>query len=495
MMKLDIDAKDLKEVAGLPLSKLCYMCLYHSQNEVLETLRKLIRCEEFNMKSPLRDLTKNRQSIAFYAAGRTLDLGGAFNILEFLRKNNFALNLTDEFRQNPLYYAARELNVDACEMLIQGNCDINQLDKNSQTCLFYAVNSNTRKDIRKGKKRNDKESRVRTIEFLCDKGVYVDHVDKQGRTASNFTQDEDIINAFYRGGEPPAKRKKLNNNNNNNNKNNINNKSQKKNTNTGCSNRSAGRAQDKKKSNYLYEHLALIRDSRDPGKIVGRKKYYVDYAKVEDTNSLSRLENEFIDDHRKILAQLFSETPNFDVTCSSLGLNKSAASRKIIISDIATNSVKHARTLKVVEHSSGQVVGYLYFKCKPGSRNAKEETQKEKNLEISHLKVSNLHLRRGLAKALFFGVHSHLVNENMEDYAQDMRLSVYDANAPAVALYERLGFKMFNNPWYSPMKDWPDKNPVPEVQWRRYRRYKVLTQEDPETMKKAKGKKRAATST
>jgi len=483
-MKVDYDQKDLKEVAGLPLSKLCYMCEYHSQNEVLETLRKLIKCEELNMKSMLREFTKNRQTIAFYAAGRTLDLGGAFDILEFLQKNNFALNLTDEFSQSPLYYAARELNVEACEMLIQGKCDINQLDKNSQTCLYYAVNANPRKDIRKGKRGNDKESRVRAIEFLCDRGVYVDHVDKQGRTASNFTQDEDIKNAFYHGGEPPAKRKKLNNN-----------KLQKKTHTTGCSNRSASRAHEKKKSNYLYEHLAIIKDSSDPSKIVGRKKYYVDYAKVEDTNSLSRLENEFIEDHRKILAQLFSETPNFEVTCSSLGLNKSAASRRNIISDIATNSAKHARTLKVVEQSSGQVVGYLYFKCKPGSRTAKEDTQKEKHLEISHLKVSNLHLRRGLAKALFFGVHGHLVNENMEDYAQDMRLSVYDANAPAVALYERLGFKMFNNPWYSPMKDWPGKNPVPEVQWRRYRRYKVLVQEDPENIKKAKGKKRATMAT
>jgi len=479
MMKLDYGQKELKQVAGLPLSKLCYICEYYSQNEVLDTLRKLIRCEELNMKTMVREFTKNRQTIAFYAAGRTLDLGGAFNILEFLRKNNFALNHTDEFSQSPLFYAARELNVEACELLIGGNCDINQLDKNSQTCLYYAVSANSCKNIRRGKRRNDdKETRFRAIEFLCGRGVNVDHVDKQGQTASNFTQDEDIKNVLYDSGEPPAKRKKLNNN-----------ESQKKNTNAGCSMESSSRSHEKKKPDRLYEHVAIIKDSNDPSKILGTKKYYVDYAKVEDTNSLSKLENEFVEDHRKILAKLFSETPNFEVTCRSLGLNKSEISRKNIISHIAKNGSKNARTLKVVEEATGEVAGYMYFICKSES-----PTAKEKHLEISHLKVSSSHLRRGLAQALFLGVHSHLANENMEDYAEDSRLSVFGANAPAVALYERLGFKMLDNPWYSPMKEWTGKRPVPQVQWRRYRRHNVLAQKDnSKNTKKARGKKRTAT--
>lgn len=175
-------------------------------------------------------------------------------------------------------------------------------------------------------------------------------------------------------------------------------------------------------------------------------------------------------------------------------LAKSASNRKNIISAIATKCDKYARTLKVYEAATGEVVGYLYFKCIPGSgaRTPKDRKQ-EKQLEISHLKVANSHRRRGLGQALFFGVLQHLQIENIAEYANDTRLSVFDANAAAVALYERLGFEMFNEAWHSPMKDWPGKNPVPEIAWRRYRR--VIPSQEEEGEKKTKKRKRTTTGT
>lgn len=121
----------------------------------------------------------------------------------------------------------------------------------------------------------------------------------------------------------------------------------------------------------------------------------------------------------------------------------------------------------------GQVAGYLYFKCKIPTREKGEKT--ERQLEISHLKVGNEHRGRGLGQALFYGVLAHLEREKIEDYAKDIRLSVFNDNIAAVTLYERLGFEMYKEPWLSPMTEWVGKDPVPEIKWRRYRRYNMVT--------------------
>merc|ERR1711982_151677 len=180
-------------------------------------------------------------------------------------------------------------------------------------------------------------------------------------------------------------------------------------------------------------------------------------------------ENEFVEDHREILGKVFGEPPPFNVTCTALGLNSVNSNRRNIISAIATKCDKFARTLKAVSSETGLPVGYLYFKCTPGRRN--NENEKEKQLEISHLKVNSEHNRRGLAQALFLGVLTHLWKEDMIEYAQDMRLSVFDANLSAIALYERLGFQQLNEPWYSAIKEWTGGPPEGrEIGWRRYQR-------------------------
>lgn len=468
------DMKELEEVASLPLAKLCYQVENFLEEEVINLFKKLLKCEELNIKSAFRELTKNKQNISFYAAGRTLEKGGGYALLRFLEMHNFPMNLIDGFNQNPLFYAAREFNTEACQLLIQGKCDVNHLDKNSQNCLYYAASDNSIKKNKKGKRINNKPSRVSTITLLMNEGVDVHHIDSQNRSVTHYTRDEDIKNLLYLQNTNPKRRKLV------------------RSYETPPQKPSSSTMASKNARHNIYEHDANIKDDNDPDKIVRKVKYFVDYARLDDTNSLSKLENEFVEDHQQILATIFSETPSFESTCASLGLHKSASNRKNIISAIATKCDKFARTLKVYEAATGEVVGYLYFKCTPGSgaRTAKDRKQ-EKQLEISHLKVANSHRRRGLGQALFFGVLQHLQYENIGEYANDTRLSVFDANAAAVALYERLGFEMFNEAWHSPMKDWPGKNPVPEIAWRRYRR--VIPCQEEEAEKKSRKRKRSTT--
>merc|ERR1719193_73006 len=100
------DQKELEEVAAIPLAKLCHMVEYSPLNEVMETLTKLSKCEELKIKSAFREQTKWGQNIAFYAAGRSAELGGSYKILEFLSKHGIPLDSIDGFSQTALFYAA-----------------------------------------------------------------------------------------------------------------------------------------------------------------------------------------------------------------------------------------------------------------------------------------------------------------------------------------------------------------------------------------------------
>jgi ankyrin repeat protein len=54
-------------------------------------------------------------------------------------KYNFNLNDNDYMNQTPLFYTAKEGQVQASEMLIESGCDVNHKDTHGQTALFYAA--------------------------------------------------------------------------------------------------------------------------------------------------------------------------------------------------------------------------------------------------------------------------------------------------------------------------------------------------------------------
>jgi ankyrin repeat protein len=49
------------------------------------------------------------------------------------------MNDNDYMSQTPLYYSAKEGNVEISEIFIANKCDVNHKDSNGQTCLFYAA--------------------------------------------------------------------------------------------------------------------------------------------------------------------------------------------------------------------------------------------------------------------------------------------------------------------------------------------------------------------
>jgi len=431
---------------------------YAPEEDVLDLIAELSDYEKTTegitaKPSPWRDYTVNGQNIAFYAAGRSHHLGGAYEILLALKEAKFELSGQDFFKQHPLFYAARELNFEACELLVREGCSVRDLDKNGQTCLYYAVSYASQKNKRKVGKPSKEERRRRmtVIELLIENGAPIHSKDAHGHTVQNFCPpDDEFITRYF--GKPDPKRRKM--------------------------------ALGGNDPHWLLDHHS------HPSKgSSSAASYYVAYAEPADTQHLSELENEFVEDHREILGKVFGEPPPFNVTCTALGLNSVNSNRRNIISAIATKCDKFARTLKAVSSETGLPVGYLYFKCTPGRRN--NENEKEKQLEISHLKVNSEHNRRGLAQALFLGVLTHLWKEDMIEYAQDMRLSVFDANLSAIALYERLGFQQLNEPWYSAIKEWTGGPPEGrEIGWRRYQRIrnKPEVMEDMDQVKSSQDK-------
>lgn len=435
---------DKNDVGNLPLMNLCQRVEKSPEEEVLDLIKHLVEYEKTTegrttKPSSWRDKTSNGQTIVFYAAGRKLDLGGSYEILLSLKDAKFSMSDIDSFQQTPLFYAAREHSFESCEFLIRENCSVREMDRNGQTCLYYAVSFQSRKVGPRKYNVKAAKNRMKVINLLVEQGAPLHTKDYQGRTVEDFCPlDDEFVRKYYTAqkGKKRMRPDQV---------------------------RGDMLVQNRKK--YLSEHQ--VKTAK------GHHVYYITYADPGDAQRLSELEDQFVEDHRNILNARFGTKPPFTSTCMALGLNTEHQTRRNIISSIASKADRHARTLKAVDSKTRLPVGYLYFKCNPSGR--RNDDKGEKQLEISHLKVDHEHHRRGLAQALFFGVLKHLVNEDMIEFAQDMRLSVFDANAPAIALYERLGFQPLGEPWYSKIKNWPGGEGR-EIGWRRYNRMRNRSQ-------------------
>ena len=61
-------------------------------------------------------------------------------LVDFLLKEELAVNENDYVLQTPLFYAAKyNERTEIVDLLLQSNCDPNHKDANGQTCLFYAA--------------------------------------------------------------------------------------------------------------------------------------------------------------------------------------------------------------------------------------------------------------------------------------------------------------------------------------------------------------------
>ena len=87
-------------------------------------------------------------------------------------KYDFNFNQNDYMNQTPLFYSAKEGNVEISEILIEKGCDVNHKDTNGQTCLFYGA--------RFGK--------LEICKLFANHGCNMLHQDKNRLKASHFAK-------------------------------------------------------------------------------------------------------------------------------------------------------------------------------------------------------------------------------------------------------------------------------------------------------------------
>lgn len=173
--------------------------------------------------------------------------------------------------------------------------------------------------------------------------------------------------------------------------------------------------------------------------------FAVSLVKTSDVNALGTLEDEFLADHGELLADVLPDATK-DQLCEAVGLNANPIQRRNIIKHIAGIGSPVQWTLKCVRmfgFGTGrrtpqiEVVGYCYCYRKENSP----------NFAVSHLKVARAQQRAGVATLLLSGVVARLDRLSRQGLGwsafgpgKQLLLSVVEQNAPARALYEKLGF-------------------------------------------------------
>lgn len=200
--------------------------------------------------------------------------------------------------------------------------------------------------------------------------------------------------------------------------------------------------------------------------------YVTSVARGRDVDQLCELEDEFVEDHRRVLGSGLPEAELW----SQIGLNPDAAQRRSTIHSItkvASHSGKRHYTLKCLhmppnlQRRTGAprakeccVVGYVYFKICEGDREESAGARGARagaeaagaeagdqgaqstraHIVVSHLKVNAEHQRRGVATLLLAGMLQLVEREHRGFDLSHLYLSVVAKNATAAALYRKLGF-------------------------------------------------------
>eukprot|EP00397_Hematodinium_sp_SG-2012_P018770 GEMP01019241.1.p1 GENE.GEMP01019241.1~~GEMP01019241.1.p1 ORF type:complete len:458 (+),score=93.68 GEMP01019241.1:644-2017(+) len=429
------------EVLQYSFPRLCKLVEHAPEQTVLDAIDELHAFELTDLgkrrmlaqQFPFRQTNgRIKQNLAFHAAARKQEIGGSYRILQKLRDIGMPLNTIDYFNQTPLFFAAREYDLDSIRLLVKARCDVAQMDHNKHTCIYYASRVPPSAERDKTGKKNTSDNtkrRIATTKLLVQFGCRADIRDTSGNMVAEYCGNIAELRGLLQINLTKRKRTK--------------------------------RPLPTTDRQWLHEFVAPGRDGK------GNVKYGIRYAEVGDATYLGHLEDEFIKDHQDLLGNLFGECPPSHTTCLSLGVNVHANSRRNIISAIASKTDKYARTIVAVDKETGELAGYLYFKCK--------SSRDEKTVEISHLKVKGTHRRRGVGKSLFVAVTQHMKTNAMTEFGQHMGLSVYDANAAAIGMYEAIGFEQVGEAWRTPMKEWEGKEEdTPQIWWRRYARHQCL---------------------
>lgn len=116
----------------------CYSMLYLSQINY-STLKSpnFLSLKELIQKT--KRLINKQLYFTWHVMVILLLISGKVNLLKRILKYDFNLNENDYMNQTPLFYSAKEGQVEASQILIENGCDVNHKDVHGQTSLFYAA--------------------------------------------------------------------------------------------------------------------------------------------------------------------------------------------------------------------------------------------------------------------------------------------------------------------------------------------------------------------
>lgn len=162
--------------------------------------------------------------------------------------------------------------------------------------------------------------------------------------------------------------------------------------------------------------------------------YLVLRCRAPDFKQYDMLEEEFVEDHSRMLGTGYSRTR----LCELLGHEEDVTKRKQWFRDLISSSnageTRQSMLACIYDPCDGkeeQVVGFLYFWI----------TTQDGLVTVSHLKVSKKHQRKGIAKLLLGAMLTSLAQQK-DVRPQKMTLMVVARNVEAVTLYKSLGFEV-----------------------------------------------------
>jgi GNAT superfamily N-acetyltransferase len=159
--------------------------------------------------------------------------------------------------------------------------------------------------------------------------------------------------------------------------------------------------------------------------------YFVSLPSLGDTLRLRELERGFVFDHCSMFHQeAWHAKMRPTDWCSFVGAIEQDEKAVQAIASIITGNLPGHLTLKCVHaptgNASSKTVGYIHITCLDGMP------------WVAHLKVDEKHRGQRLGSLLFAGA-ARAINR-LGVVADGMRLTVLAKNAPALALYQRVGF-------------------------------------------------------
>lgn len=387
-------------------------------------------------------LNKHDQSLLFFAVQNLWHGESICSIL--IKEHRLDPTLQDKRKQTALYYAARTANFACVEVLVdpgQGRkgCNPDHRDQWLQTPLFYAVT----------------HKQCGMVNALVKARASVNIKDAAGQTPLFWAKSMHVVKALFEHEANFLLRDKKNL------------------TLIDVAKERENDLPSVAASLRLYHHMQGIKDKLAWRVLPNWSYYVIQRSSPKDVSELCDLENQFIEDHRVMLA---SQKLSEEDLHNEVGVNSDPDIRTRIVQNIASlkyrDPLRKDFTLKAVVYPSRyfinrqskvakvapepEVVGYVYFKLKSGNSSSSSEKMKSSGdaepavskVVVSHLKVAQQHQGNSCAKLLLSGVLKFVENLQTEGHAvmaapariRELQLSVIAANQKAIALYRRLGF-------------------------------------------------------